>query len=662
MNDSHSSIADLNKAIASQNPFDRSLIVRSNDIWKPSFPDVPSINAHASDGVFQAIEQIRAGYRTVSGITIRAEKGLGKSHLISRIRRRLLDEGGSFFVYMSDVDYGNLNRVNANFLNTLSSSLKQIGNEGVMQWQELATALINEALGKTYTPQHLVKQFSEALAKKPKLVDALTAKVLRLKSNIENPYLIQAILWTLSSDKVSFATNWLSGRALAKTQADAMGLPNSTEDDKEGEAFQTVCQILDLIGDYRTLVIGFDELESVDRNEAGFNRAQVVALLVKDLYGKIKRGVLMTAMFDETWTLQIRALPQAESVTARMGEKTFDLKYLNADDVVTLVSQWLKEFYDSKGLTPPYPVYPFDEGALRELGKERLIVRKVLEECAKNWKVPGDKTPPPTTADPLHQVELAFNKELNALEATIEKYFDDSDILAEALYFGFLAVKGETLEGVQVEEIEKVQTKAVDRGYLHFRIRGKENGKSVKIVMAVVQESGARFVSAALKRLIDYQTFDMTRGCLVRSKDVRPNTVGKQCLDKLLSQELGGEFVKLTNEDIKPLLALYFVNKAHTDYDLTEDQIQQFIVQKKLATENHLICEILSDPSGQIPDGLVPENQGAKPDKDEMAELDEKSMAELDEYEMVESTFIPDTTEIDNLDESLDNLLGQISG
>lgn len=635
MNDSHSSIPDLNKAIASQNPFDRSLIVRSNDIWKPSFPDVPSINVHASDAVFQAIEQIRAGYRTVSGITIKAEKGLGKSHLISRIRRRLLDEGGSFFVYMSDVDYGNLNRVHANFLNTLSSSLKQIGNEGVMQWQELATALINEALGETYIPQQLVKQFSEELAEKPKLVDALTAKVLRLKPNIENPYLIQAILWTLSLDKVSFATNWLSGRALAQAQADAMGLPNSTEEDKEGQAFQTVCQILDLIGDYKTLVIGFDELESLDRNEAGFNRAQVVALLVKDLYGKIKRGVLMTAMFDETLKFQIRVLPQSESVTARMCEKIFDLKYLNADDVVTLVSQWLKEFYDSKDLIPPDPVYPFDEGELRELGKEKLIVRKVLEECAKNWKVPG-APPPPTAPDPLHQVELAFNNELNALEETIEKYFEDSTILAEALYFAFLAVKGETLERVQIEEIEKVQTRAVDRGYLHFRIRGKEDGRSVKIVVAVVQESGARFVSAALKRLIEYQKFDMTRGCLVRAKEVKANTVGKQCLDKLLSQELGGEFVKLASEDIKPLLAIYLVNKACTDYELTEDQIQQFIVQKKLASENYLICEILSDPSGQIPDGLAPENKPQIPS-------------------------LPNTTEIDNFGASMDNLLGEIS-
>jgi hypothetical protein len=653
MNEYHSSIADLKKAIASQNPFDRSLIVRSSDIWKPSFPDVPSINAHASDGVFQGIEQISAQYRTVIGITIKAEKGLGKSHLMSRIRRRLLDEGGAFFVYMSDVDYGNLNRVSANFLNTLSSSLKQIGNAGVMQWQELATALTNEALGKTYLPQNLVKQFPVALAKNPKLIDSLTAKVLQVKPNIENPYLIQAILWTLSSDKAIFATNWLSGRALAQAQADAMGLPNSTEEDKEGEAFQTTCQILDLIGDYRTLVICFDELESVDRNEAGFTRAQVVALLVKDLYSKIKRGVLMTAMFEQTWRSQIRALPQAESVTARMGEKIFDLKYLNADDVMTLVSQWLKEFYDSKNLTPPYPVYPFDEGELRELGKERLIVRKVLEECAKKWQVPGD-TPPRSIVDPLHQVELAFNKELNALETTIDKYFDDSDILSEALYFGFLSVKGEILEGVQVEEIEKVKTKAADRGYLHFRIRGQENGKSVKIVVAVIQESVTKFVSAALKRLINYQKFDMTRGCLVRSKDVKPNSVGKQCLDKLLSQELGGEFVKLTSEDIKPLLAIYFVSKAREDYEVTEDQIQQFIVHKNLANENYLINEILSDPSGQIPDGLL--------DEDEMADFDKYEMAELDDESMAEINFIPDPTEINSSDEALDNLLGQISG
>ncbi|MBW4686387.1 MAG: hypothetical protein KME40_15110 [Komarekiella atlantica HA4396-MV6] len=599
-----SSSSDLNKAITSHNPFDRSLVVRSHDIWNQSFPDVPSINAHASNTIFQAIEQISVGKRSVIGITIKAEKGLGKSHLMSRIRSRLQYEGDSFFVYMSEVDYGDLNKIHSKFLNTLTSSLKQTGNQGVMQWQEMATTLVNEVYKSSYTPQDLIKRFPGVLAQHPKIVDALTAKVLKLKPNIENPYLIQAILWTLSSDKVSFAINWLAGRDLAQSQADAMGLPNPSQDDKEAEAFQTICQILDLIGDFRTVVICFDELESLNCNEQGFTRAQVVALFAKDIYSKMKRGVLILAMFDETWTQQVKVVPQADSVIDRIGERKIDLRHLNSDDVVTLVSHWLKEFYDTKNLTPPHPIYPFDEGGLRELGKEKPIVRRVLQWCADNWNLP-DCLPQPL--DPLHKVETAFNKELAALDNTIENYFEESNIIANAIRLCLLTLKGKTVERVKLDEVEEVIVKSVDKDYLHFRIIGQEKGTVVKIVVAVVQESTTKFVSAALKRLIDYKTFDMTRGCLVRAKDVKPNTKGREYLDKLLSKELGGEFVKLNVEDVKPLLAILFVKQAYKDYEVTEGEIYQFIDHKKIAIDNYLIREILSDPSGQIPSGLIDE-------------------------------------------------------
>jgi hypothetical protein len=605
MNNSVSSYSDLDKVITSHNPFDRSLVVRSHDIWNQSFPDVPSINAHASNGVFQAIEQVRTGNRSVIGITIKAEKGLGKSHLMSRIRHCLQSKDHSFFVYMSEVDYGDLNKIHSKFLTTLASSLKQIGNQGVMQWQELATILVNEAYKSNYTPQHLIKRFPGVLAQNPKIVDALTAKVLKLKPNIENPYLIQAILWTLSSDKIAFAINWLAGRDLAQSQADAMGLPNASQDDKEAEAFQTVCQILDLIGDYKTVVTCFDELESTDCNDQGFKRSQVVAVFVKDLYSRIKRGVLILAMFDETWTQQVKVIPKADSVIDRIGEKKFDLRHLNSDDIVTLVSHWLKDFYNTKNLTPPNPVYPFDEDKLRELGKEKPIVRRVLQWCSTNWNLPGK---PSQKVDPLHKVEIAFKKELAALDSTIDNYFENSNIIADAIQFGLLSVKGETIERVKIEEVEELIVKSADKGYLNFRIIGNEDGRIVKIVVAVVQESSNKFVSAALKRLIDYKTFDMTRGCLVRAKEVKSNTRGKEYLDKLLSQELGGEFVKLTTEDIKPLLAILFVNKACTDYEISEEEITQFISREKLVTENYLIREILSDPSGQIPNGLVDED------------------------------------------------------
>ena len=80
------SLNDINQLIEKQNPFDRSLVVKSHDVWESKFPDVASINSHISDAIFQGVDQIRSGQRSVLGITLTAERGLGKSHLIGRLR------------------------------------------------------------------------------------------------------------------------------------------------------------------------------------------------------------------------------------------------------------------------------------------------------------------------------------------------------------------------------------------------------------------------------------------------------------------------------------------------------------------------------------------------------------------------------------------------
>lgn len=126
MTSSSYSISNLDNAIKSQNPFDRPLVVRSQDVWGKGFPDVPSLNAHASDAIFESIEKVRTRQRQVIGITITAEPGLGKSHLISRIRHRLQADGIALFVYMSEC--GDLNRIKIEFLRTLASSLKRNGS------------------------------------------------------------------------------------------------------------------------------------------------------------------------------------------------------------------------------------------------------------------------------------------------------------------------------------------------------------------------------------------------------------------------------------------------------------------------------------------------------------------------------------------------------
>ncbi|OKH50403.1 hypothetical protein NIES2101_19705 [Calothrix sp. HK-06] len=596
---SNDSLLDV---IKNYNPFAGRFVVTDHNVWRQGYPDVPSLNAHASDAVYEAIEKVRSGQRRIMGITMTAERGLGKSHVISRIRQRLQDDGSALFIYMSQCS--DLNRIKSEFLRTFANSLKQIGSKGVSQWQELATALINEAYKKDYTPQQLVNQFPGAFAKNPKVAEVLRDKILSIKPDIENPDILTAIIWTLSPDPAYevFAVRWLSGSNIPQSKADIMGLANINSENQEAESFNTVRQILDLISDYKPVVVCFDEMESDHLNDAGLTAKQVTAILGKDLCDKIKKGVLLTSVYPDSWVHEIKRLPYAESVTDRIGQQVIDLKHLNSDDVVALVSKWLEEFYKEKGVTPPHPVYPFDETKLRGLGKERPIVRKVLQWCKDNFSEaePGLKK---------HPVELIYQEQLTVLDTTIQDYIENNAILAQALRLGFSAVKGETVEKVKVEDVVDIQAKSSDKGYINFKIVGQENGKEVKIGVAVLQDSGGMIVQATLKRLIRYEDFDLTRGCLIRSKEINKGAArAQQYLSHLLSPALGGEWVLLKSEDIKPLLAAHLVMKAREDYELSEEQVIDYIRQKGIAANNYLIREILSDPSGQVPTGLVDED------------------------------------------------------
>lgn len=294
------STSSIDELIQKQNPFAGHLVVKPQQIWGKSFPDVPSINAHASNAVFDALDKIQKGQLTTVGITIVAERGLGKSHIISRIRHHLQTENNSLFIYMSK--YDNLNQIKYEFLQSVASSLRAYGNQKVMQWQEIAAALINEAKQWNYTPQQYISQYPTWLKKySTNFVEQFTKLVLPIKPEISNPYIVKAILWTLSPDHVNYANRWLSGLELTKEEAEAMGLPNPKKEDRETESLRNIRQILDITSHYKVPVLCFDELDNADVAENGLTTAQVIASLVKDLYNNLKRGVFLSVMYPETW-------------------------------------------------------------------------------------------------------------------------------------------------------------------------------------------------------------------------------------------------------------------------------------------------------------------------------------------------------------------------
>lgn len=105
-----------------------------------------------------------------------------------------------------------------------------------------------------------------------------------------------------------------------------------------------------------------------------------------------------------------------------------------------------------------------------------------------------------------------------AVESKIQDDIEDKTKLANALQFSFSTLVGQIVENVQITEIADIKARSVDQGYINFKIVGQENGNVVKIGVSVLQGVSGRFIQAALKRLIEYKEFDLTRGCLIRSK------------------------------------------------------------------------------------------------------------------------------------------------
>lgn len=602
-----SSIEDINAALLSQNPFAKPPYLNASDIWGKEFFDIETINAHASDTVFQALEQIRSSQYSTTSIAITAQDGTGKTHIISRIRHRLQKNGGGLFIYANKIP-ADSQKIKQEFQKLLAQSLGKIGSQGVTQWQELATAMTNEALNaaksnpRLYFPQELVKKFQAGqLSELRKWVNGLTKAFFKAK-DVSDPDIVKAIIWTLSNEQSLYAIKWLEGQELAQYKADELGLPS------QRQSFDAVLQILDLISQYNELVICFDELDTPDAYDeiSGLHISQIVASLIKDLFQNLSRGVILSVMMPAQWSNKIKQLPGGVYNKLSAQGNPLDLKYMDGESIVNLVTSWLENYYNQRSLVPPEPIYPFSKDQLHSLGKGKPTVREVLKWCKDNCKPSNGVIKPPPELDP---VEDAFVKEL---EEDPKNYLEDNSLLADAILFSFQALIGQTVERVTIKEVTNKVTKKDDKdNYMKFKIIGKEeNGNNICIGVAVLQDAGGKSLGAGLKRLNEYKIFGLTRGCLVRSKD---KTLTSYLEDKYLVpliKEKGGEYVELKEEEIRPLVAIREVHKKReVDYKLSDEQIFKFIAdkgaEKMLGANNPLLKEILSDPSYEVPPELI---------------------------------------------------------
>lgn len=647
-------------ALQANNPFERPPVVKEQNVWGESFPDILSLNAKASDSVFSALKKLRLADSSLDKITslvLTAERGVGKSHVLRRIRKRLQATGEGVFVYASADKYGDLNLINSLFRQSLAESLEQAGGQGVTQWQEVAVLMVAEAVragnSKARIPAapEMVSKFDNALkarrAKGRDLVSELVRAVRKLKPKADL-YIIRALVWTLSEEWGAIAIKWLAGEQIETQDAIELRLPSNqqTEEETNASALSVSSEIISLVGEYKSVVVCFDELDTIAADDSGFTTEFVILDLVKRFFGAVRQSdrgkgiVMLTVLLPDRWQHVKRAKDASAEKISAYTQEPISLEYLNSETAKELAAATLQKFYSKKGLVSPTPIYPFEASEIEVYGKNRPSPREALKwfaaELNKKSIVSISEVVPPK-----ERFEQAYD---NALSQFDVEDLKDNEQIAAALRFGFQKIldidrlKDEPIENVTLKSVEDIVPASKNNGFLNFKIVGEENEQPVIIGVSALQYTNGRTVGAGFRRLLDTETFKLSRGCLVRSRElkIKRNWDSYEYYQQLVAN--GGEWVDLKEEEIKPLLSLQYVYEHHEKFDLTIKRLDSFAFTRNLLQNSPLLKEILSRPEGTVAEDALEGNVIARADIDpDTIETDLAKALSIDAVETDES-------------------------
>lgn len=633
-------LTDLNKFIASHNPFVGAGVEKSESIWKNQIPDVEVHNEHVTDIIRVTIKRLATQDKIGGGVqtlAVSADVGMGKTQLFSRVRRKFFDSGKINFAYLNagglkSLDSGELSKniyVYSWFRKGLVSDLGRLKASGITQWQEIAAFLTSQAIQKDVVYPRLIKNFNKTLEKSLSdglnLFKKISDRVIKRYPRID-PYLIRATLWTMSSSYGSIALRWLAGEDLDESSANIMQLPSNSDvslEKRESDSVQFNTQILKLASLTNPMVVGIDEMEDVGFiSEDGFGKVSFLMSFIKSLYESIEsdlddsKGVLILSslIVGDSLSEYLTLGGIQDRISTASDNQIIRLNSLNPEIGLEIVRRWLKErLYEPFDLEQPDPFYPFEEDVISDICKLKPTLRDFLKWCSKEFKEKTKINEPPKSDDEIFKDELEKVKQMSLpLEV-----LGDSGYIANLLYFGFTILKvikepidaetpnGETIRQLEIQEISteipvvnhNIEPRLSANGSIDFKVAGHDSDGEFCIGVKVCQAKHHHTIQADLKRLVLTERFGFTRSCLVRSQGLPLN--GRKMIDMIGQLQMsGGEIVSFTPAELEPLWQLYLISsKAHNeDIEFKDRSINDLLIEFETHTflSNPILLEILS--------------------------------------------------------------------
>lgn len=597
------------------NPFKQESVISATEVWGKVMTDLPSLNQHIDETIACAIDQVKHQRDSAIGIAIKGDRGTGKSHVINRVWHNICKDKIALFSYIPPCM--NPAEIDSHVRFNICRDFQKVDNQGITQWQKLAAFLIGELKHSSAHQkyQNLIERSGQPDDLRDYIIqnvrsldyatffDDLTEAILEKYNSLDFDFL-KATLFTLFKNRkiAQVALAWLRGEDHPSIR-DA-GLPTCTKQQQAQREIQVISQISKLAEIVSMpIVICFDQLDAVGTDpNSGDSKAQSIARCIDRIYFQCSNVILLCCVISDTW----REIEQMGGGTRdRVGQWIVSTKPPTPDQMRELIRLRLLCFYEYSNLEiSDYPdFYPFNrdelDQKLESLAGEAAGARSLFSNwCARKFE---EDLASPT---PLHGGEknekIDSKNFLEIYEEVVKKIRIPSQVMdeeiASVLYTSVQMLVGHTIANVRILDVTQISCNcSLD---LHWLVSGHEVifDQPVRIGVRVCETQNGNSFNAVMRRLLDYEKYNLTRGCLVRSTSIPMNWRRGKELATQLTQCQSGEVVVLKKEHIRPLLAIEQIHNQAADYGLTAEEVCKFVRDLRLIENNPLIDEILSAP------------------------------------------------------------------
>ncbi|WP_410669603.1 ATP-binding protein [Amycolatopsis sp. cmx-4-68] len=584
-----------------------------DDVWAVSPFHVDGLHTRAEQRIHASMADAKASKgASPIGLTLQGQKGVGKTHLLGRVRQVVQREGGYFFLI--DLTAG------ASFwedvARAMRSELWRKDDDGELQLAKLLQRLCDEAK----VPKPVA---AAVLGHNPLSVDDLhgfVAAIRRVDAQVavECADTIRALVLyaAVDSKQVKVGTDYLTG------------LPEATEGERKAWSIhphvkphrvlvKDISRVLALTGHSVVAIDQLDSLvnkadnafdEQVDAELAG--ELTLIADGLMQLRETTRRTLSIVACLPDTWSVLNSV------VTATVSDRFTKTPLLGAISDPRLgeaiVAKWLTTIYARVGFSPPHPTWPVAPSAFGESWRTytpRQLLRRVQEhaEACLNGEIrelesfeekPTEPVEPPKRSgvDPGYFAE--FDRRFEELrrsadvDSALNQHTED-DVMPDLLQ---AALRSWITEVGNDDRTWETEPPPDGEGQLHAglrRILDEDRDVAERWMFRSIAE---RHGNAVLRRVREARATAgvragvQNRHLVLLHHGSRGWTGGKTRAELRDLGKLGSPRLEITKDDVRTYYALKEM-LTRQSYELLN-----WLVARKPASRTSLLRQILPDP------------------------------------------------------------------